>query len=180
MSRGFSRVRMLSYSCVKRQRSARSWIIIRSADSIDFTLAKNHCIFSTASNSLILISPAGDKSRQWALHTCKLTVAVAPVTKLGDQFAIELEDENAAGFVVYHNYVAVSVHRDTLGTHQLARADLVLEAVDKKWCYITPLLRIDIKNAAHAKFLPTVCRDYIWFTEHSAPREINRRRSRTT
>lgn len=69
---------------------------------------------------------------QRAEHTCKLTVTVASVTEFGDQLAIELEDENAAGFVVHHNDVAISVHRDAFRTHQLPRADLVLEEVDRK------------------------------------------------
>lgn len=69
---------------------------------------------------------------QHAEHTCKLTVTVATVTKLGDQLAVELEDENAAGFVVHHDDVAISVHRDAFRTHQLPRADLVLEKVDRK------------------------------------------------
>lgn len=42
--------------------------------------------------------------------TCKLPVTVATVTELGDQLAIELENEDAAGLVVNHNDVAVPVH----------------------------------------------------------------------
>lgn len=59
--------------------------------------------------------------------TCKLPVTVATVTKLGDQLAVDLEDEDAAGLVVDHDDVAVSVHRHAFRTHQLPRADLVLE-----------------------------------------------------
>lgn len=51
--------------------------------------------------------------------TCKLPVTVAAVTKLGDQLAVELKDEDAAGFVVHHDDVAVSVHRHAFGAHQL-------------------------------------------------------------
>lgn len=58
--------------------------------------------------------------------TCKLPVAVATVTKSGDELAIELEDEDAARFVVHHNDVAVPVYRDAFGAHQLPRADLIL------------------------------------------------------
>lgn len=42
--------------------------------------------------------------------TCKLPVTVATVTELGDQLAVELKDEDAAGLVVDHDDVAVSVH----------------------------------------------------------------------
>lgn len=59
--------------------------------------------------------------------TCKLPVAVATVTELGDQLAVELEDEDAAGFVVHHDDVAVPVHGDAFRAHQLPGADLVLE-----------------------------------------------------
>lgn len=58
--------------------------------------------------------------------TCKLPVAVASVTELGDQLAVELEDEDAAGLVVHHDDVSVPVHRHALRAHQLPRADLVL------------------------------------------------------
>lgn len=58
--------------------------------------------------------------------TRKLPVAVATVTKPGDELAIELEDEDAAGFVVHHNDVAVPVYRDAFRAHQLPRADLIL------------------------------------------------------
>lgn len=51
--------------------------------------------------------------------TCKLPVSIATVTKLGDQFAVELKDEDAAGLVVHHDDVTVSVHRHTFGAHQL-------------------------------------------------------------
>lgn len=64
--------------------------------------------------------------------TCKLPIAVAAVTKLGDHLAVELENEDAAGLVVHHNYVTVPVHRHALGTHQLARADLVLYPIPQK------------------------------------------------
>lgn len=42
--------------------------------------------------------------------TCKLPVTVAAVTELGDQLAVDLEDEDAAGLVVDHDDVAVFVH----------------------------------------------------------------------
>lgn len=58
--------------------------------------------------------------------TCKLPVAVAAVTELGDQLAVELEDKDAAGFVVHHDDVTVPVHRDALRAHQLPGADLIL------------------------------------------------------
>lgn len=51
--------------------------------------------------------------------TCKLLVTVASVAKLGDQFSIRLENEDAARFIVYHNNVAISVNRYTLRTHEL-------------------------------------------------------------
>lgn len=63
---------------------------------------------------------------QYPKPTCKLPVAVATVTKPGDELAIELEDEDAAGFVVHHNDVAVPVYRDAFRAHQLPRADLIL------------------------------------------------------
>lgn len=115
-----------------------------------------------------------------AQHTCKLTVAVAPVTELGDQFAVELEDENAAGLVVHHDDVAISVHRDALRAHQLARADLVLEEVDRERCYITPLARIGGKRSPRAEFRPTAAVTSGLLNTASAPREVNRRRSRKT
>lgn len=59
--------------------------------------------------------------------TCKLPVAVATVTKPGDELAIELEDEDAAGLVVHHDDVAVPVYGDAFRAHQLPRADLILE-----------------------------------------------------
>lgn len=59
-----------------------------------------------------------------------MPVAVATVTKLGDQLAVELKDEDAAGLVVDHNDVAVSVHRHAFRAHQLPRAYLVLESSD--------------------------------------------------
>lgn len=58
--------------------------------------------------------------------TCKLPVAVATVTEPGDELAIELEDEDAAGLVVHHDDVAVPVYGDAFGAHQLPRADLIL------------------------------------------------------
>lgn len=63
--------------------------------------------------------------------TCKLPVAVATVTKLGDQLPVELEDEDAAGLVVDHDDVAVPVHGHAFRAHQLPRADLVLEKNEK-------------------------------------------------
>lgn len=42
--------------------------------------------------------------------TCKLPVTVATVTELGDQLAVELEDEDTAGLVVHHDDVTISVH----------------------------------------------------------------------
>lgn len=42
--------------------------------------------------------------------TCKLPVTIATVTEFGDQLAVELEDEDAAGLVVDHDDVAVPVH----------------------------------------------------------------------
>lgn len=59
--------------------------------------------------------------------TCKLPVAVAAVTELGDQLAIQLEDEDAAGFVVHHDDVSIPVHRDAFGAHQLPGTNLILE-----------------------------------------------------
>lgn len=54
--------------------------------------------------------PVGDSARVIVERTCKLPVTVAAVTELGDQLAVELEDEDAAGLVVHHDDVAVSVH----------------------------------------------------------------------
>lgn len=76
----------------------------------------------------VFIPSAGEL---WGTHsstkpTCKLPVAVATVTEPGDELAVELEDEDAAGFVVHHDDVAVPVHRDAFRAHQLPRADLVL------------------------------------------------------
>lgn len=62
----------------------------------------------------------------YAVPTCKLPVAVAAVTELGDQLAVELEDKDTAGFVVHHNDVTVPVHRDAFRAHQLPGADLIL------------------------------------------------------
>lgn len=59
--------------------------------------------------------------------TCKLPVTVATVTELSNQLAIELEDKDAAGFVVHHNDMAVPVHRDAFRAHQLPGANLILE-----------------------------------------------------
>lgn len=50
--------------------------------------------------------------------TCKLSITIATVTKLGDQLAVGLEDENAAGLVVDHDDVAVSVHHHAFRSHQ--------------------------------------------------------------
>lgn len=58
--------------------------------------------------------------------TCKLPVTVATVTKLGDQLAVELEDKDAAGFVVHHDDVTVPVHRNAFRAHELPGADLIL------------------------------------------------------
>lgn len=58
--------------------------------------------------------------------TCKLPVAIATVTKPGDELAIELEDKDTAGFVVHHNDMAVPVYRDAFRAHQLSRANLIL------------------------------------------------------
>lgn len=59
--------------------------------------------------------------------TCKLPVTVASVTELGDQLAVDLKDEDAAGLVVDHDDVAVPVHRHALRAHQLPWANLVLQ-----------------------------------------------------
>lgn len=53
------------------------------------------------------------------VSTCKLLVAVASAAKLGYKLSIELENEDAARFIVHHNDVAISVHRYTLRTHEL-------------------------------------------------------------
>lgn len=54
--------------------------------------------------------------------TCKLLVSVATATKLGDEFACQLEDEHSTGLVVDHNHVTILVHRDALWPHQSSRA----------------------------------------------------------
>lgn len=43
-------------------------------------------------------------------RTCKLLVSVATATKLGDQLASEVEDEDGAGLVVHHDEVTVLIH----------------------------------------------------------------------
>lgn len=58
--------------------------------------------------------------------TCKLLVSIATATKLGDEFACQLEDEHSACFVVDHNHVTILVHRDTLWPHQSSRAEFGL------------------------------------------------------
>lgn len=54
--------------------------------------------------------PVGDSVRVIVERTCKLPVTVATVTELGDQLAVELEDEDTAGLVVHHDDVTISVH----------------------------------------------------------------------
>ena len=78
-------------------------------------------------------------------NTCKLFVSIATGSKLGDQFAVSLEDENTAGLVVHDDDVAVAVHRHTLRSHQLSWANFHLEKHSKSqeswhpfynYCYI--------------------------------------------
>lgn len=63
--------------------------------------------------------------------TCKLRVAVATATKLGDQLAIGLKDEDAASLVVNDYDVSVSVHGHAFRTQQLSQTDLVLQKLEK-------------------------------------------------
>lgn len=51
------------------------------------------------------------------VRTCKLFISVSTTTKLGDEFATGLKDEDGAGLVVHHNHMSVVIHRDSLGTH---------------------------------------------------------------
>lgn len=82
----------------------------------------------------------GAKDREWRGEcntitiecTCKLPVAVSAVTKLGDQLAVGLEDEDATRLVVHDDDVAIPVHRHAFGAHQLARANLILGEIEKQ------------------------------------------------
>lgn len=60
------------------------------------------------------------------LNTCKLSVRRPPASELGHKLPIGLEDEDAAGLVVHGDDVSVLVHGNTFGTHEPARADLIL------------------------------------------------------
>lgn len=63
--------------------------------------------------------------------TCKLSVGDAAPSELGDQLAVGLENEDAAGFVVHGDDVAVLVHGHALRAQQTAAADLVLRRREK-------------------------------------------------
>lgn len=60
------------------------------------------------------------------MKTCKLFVSISTSAELADEFAIGLEDEDAAGFIIHYDDVPISVHRHTFRTHQLPGADLTL------------------------------------------------------
>lgn len=60
--------------------------------------------------------------------TCKLPLGRAAAAELGDQFAVGLEDEDAARLVVHHDDVPVAIHRDALWTQQPPGADLRLHS----------------------------------------------------
>lgn len=53
-------------------------------------------------------------------------VPVASTTKLGDQLAGQLEDEDSARFVVNHDHMTVLVHGHALRPHQPTGAQLRL------------------------------------------------------
>lgn len=84
----------------------------------------------------------GECSRKWgrkasvtSLHTslctCKLSVRCSSCTEFGHQFAIGLEDEDAAGLVVHGDDVAVFVHCYSLWSHQSPRSNFILSR--NKW-----------------------------------------------
>lgn len=68
--------------------------------------------------------------------TCKLLVSVTTATKLGDEFARQLEDEHSASLVVDHNHVTILVHRDALWPHQSSRAKFGL--IDRQTDMLQP------------------------------------------
>lgn len=60
------------------------------------------------------------------LPTCKLLVTGASTTKLGDELARQLEDEDSASFVVNHDHMTVLVDGHSLWPHKPPRAKLRL------------------------------------------------------
>lgn len=76
------------------------------------------------------------------MNTCKLFVSISTSAELADEFAVRLEDEDAAGFIIHYDDVPVSVHRHAFGTHQLPGADLTLTQGDTD--HHSPLLQEDM------------------------------------
>lgn len=68
------------------------------------------CVFIPHADVSRLERNCRDSARITIECTCKLPVTIATITELGDQLAVELKDEDAAGLVVDHDDVAVSVH----------------------------------------------------------------------
>ena len=65
-------------------------------------------------------------AKNTSLCTCKLPVWCSSRPEFGHEFAIGLEDEDAAGLVVHGDDVAIFVHRYSLWSHQSPCSDFIL------------------------------------------------------
>lgn len=73
-----------------------------------------------------------EEARKGDLHitikcTCKLLVTISSAAEPGDYFPIWLEDEHAASFIVHHNDVSITIHRNTFRAHELSRPNFGLK-----------------------------------------------------